>query len=58
MHGVKLSRTHRRNDSSDNDAIGELCLAISEGTQQMPYLFFREKNNSLDLLIHPRMIHR
>ena len=44
---VKLSRVHRRNDSSGNDAIGDLCSAIREGRGDDALSVVRENNHSL-----------
>ena len=44
---VKLSRVHRRNDSSGNDAIGDLCSAIREGRVDDALSVVRENNHSV-----------
>ena len=44
---VKLSRAHRRNDSSGNDAIGDLCSAIREGRGDDALSVVRENNHSV-----------
>ena len=44
---VKLSRVYRRNDSSGNDAIGDLCSAIREGRGDDALSVVRENNHSV-----------